>query len=130
MTRPSAPQLVRLDDWSIERVAEALEARLRRAGLASEYVTAAEVAADYRVSRDWVYAHAGELGAERLGGGGKPRVRFRRNRLEAYFAAASDGGLAPSATPAAPAHRRAPGSEPRSVRRGASTPVDHLPASR
>lgn len=42
---------------------------------AARYVDAAEVARVLGVERDWVYAHAQELGAVRLGGG-QGRLRF------------------------------------------------------
>jgi hypothetical protein len=35
-----------------------------------------QVAARYRVSRSWVYAHQRELGAMRLGDGPRARLRF------------------------------------------------------
>ncbi len=43
---------------------------------APRLVDARELAARLGVSRDYVYAHADELGAVRLGGGSKPRLRF------------------------------------------------------
>lgn len=45
-----------------------------REGLA--LVDAATLAAEWNVSRDWVYEHADELGALRLGNGPKARLRF------------------------------------------------------
>ena len=39
-------------------------------------LTASEVAAAFNVTRGWVYAHADELGAIRLGDGPRPRLRF------------------------------------------------------
>jgi hypothetical protein len=51
-------------------VAEALEGGSGRA------LSAAEVARRYGVDRSWVYAHAEELGAMRLGGGPRARLRF------------------------------------------------------
>ena len=44
-----------------------------------QLVDAAEIARCFGVDRGWVYAHAGELGAVRLGqagGGRRPRLRF------------------------------------------------------
>jgi hypothetical protein len=38
--------------------------------------TAREIAAEFGVTRDWVYANASELGAVRLGSGPKARLRF------------------------------------------------------
>lgn len=39
-------------------------------------LTAAEVAARFRVDRGWVYAHARELGVVKIGAGPRPRLRF------------------------------------------------------
>lgn len=41
-----------------------------------EMISAAEVARRWGVSRRWVYDHAEDLGAHRLGGGPRPRLRF------------------------------------------------------
>jgi hypothetical protein len=69
------------------RVAELLEqrgARRSNGGL----VDAAELARLLGTDRSWVYSHAGELGAIRLGSGPKARLRFdaaaatRRIRLD------------------------------------------------
>ncbi len=43
---------------------------------AEPLMTAKEVAERFNVDRGWVYAHAGELGAIRLGGGSRARLRF------------------------------------------------------
>ncbi len=48
-------------------------------------VDAAEVARMLGVDRDWVYAHARELGATRLGGG-RGRLRFDLARIRRYVA--------------------------------------------
>jgi hypothetical protein len=42
----------------------------------SELLTVAEVARRLNVSQQWVYAHKRDLGAIRLGGGPKARLRF------------------------------------------------------
>jgi len=47
-----------------------------RAPAAQRYVDAATVAQLFGVERDWVYAHKDELGAVRLGGGRRARLRF------------------------------------------------------
>ena len=39
-------------------------------------ISAAEVAGRWAIGRRWVYEHAEELGAIRLGGGARPRLRF------------------------------------------------------
>jgi predicted DNA-binding transcriptional regulator AlpA len=43
---------------------------------ARRLMTAAEVSAWWGVERPWVYAHADQLGARRLGAGQRPRLRF------------------------------------------------------
>jgi hypothetical protein len=48
---------------------------------AATWLDAAEVAQLLHVTREWVYQHADELGAVRLGGGRRPRLRFRREAL-------------------------------------------------
>jgi hypothetical protein len=53
-------------------------------------VDAATVARTLSVSRDFVYAHADELGARRLGRGWKPRLRFDLDRILEDGAASSD----------------------------------------
>jgi hypothetical protein len=75
---PRAGEL-RLDPESIEalarRLAELLSprepARPRR-----QLITAEEVAQWWGIGRRWVYDHADDLGARRLGGGRRPRLRF------------------------------------------------------
>lgn len=59
-----------------------------------ELLTAAQVARRFGVDRSWVYAHADELGAARLGGGSKPRLRFNPVQVAA--------ALSPAPEPAAP----------------------------
>jgi hypothetical protein len=73
----------RLVDAIARRVVELLEGGRARAGgagggarTASAYLTVSQVAARYRVSRSWVYAHQRELGAIRLGQGPRARLRF------------------------------------------------------
>lgn len=60
--------------------ADDVEAIARRVaelvGRAAGFVDAQTVASELRVERDWVYAHAHELGAVRLGDGPKARLRF------------------------------------------------------
>ena len=64
--------LDRLADLVAERVVERLGIVDREPSL----IDASEVARRFDVSRDFVYAHADELGAVRLGTGDKPRLRF------------------------------------------------------
>ncbi len=44
-------------------------------------LSAAQVADRFGVERSWVYDHAGELGAIRLGDGPRPRLRFDARRV-------------------------------------------------
>jgi hypothetical protein len=39
-------------------------------------LTAKDIAERFNVDRGWVYAHAHELGAIRIGNGSRPRLRF------------------------------------------------------
>ena len=55
------------------------------------WVDAARVAAHLGVSRCWVYEHAGELGACRLGSGPKARLRFTLEQADEYLASCSAG---------------------------------------
>jgi hypothetical protein len=48
-----------------------------------------EVADWLSVTPAWVYAHAAEMGAKRLGAGPKARLRFGREDVEAYLNACS-----------------------------------------
>lgn len=72
---------VRLDASSIEAVALRVVELLREgdsdiAVAAPELIDAAEVARRFRLSRDYVYDHADDLGAIRVGNGPRPRLRF------------------------------------------------------
>ena len=48
---------------------------------AEPLVDAAEIARIYGKTRSWVYEHAGELGAVRLGKGSRPRLGFSPARV-------------------------------------------------
>jgi hypothetical protein len=81
---------VTLDDDDIEAVAARVVEMLRREGparAAPDLVDAATLARILNVERDWVYAHARELGAVRLGDGPKARLRFDPARARAALAA-------------------------------------------
>jgi hypothetical protein len=66
-----------LSEADIEAVADRVADLLRTDRATEELVDAAEVARRFGVSRDFVYAHADDLGAVRLGHGPKARLRFR-----------------------------------------------------
>jgi hypothetical protein len=84
---------VRLDPDDIEAIARHV-AKLIADSLppppAVRYVDAAEVARALSVERDWVYAHAGELGAVRLGGS-QGRLRFDLRELPRLVAERGPG---------------------------------------
>jgi hypothetical protein len=70
---------LRLDPESIEALACRLAELLSPGEPAqprAQLITAEEVARWWDISRRWVYDHADELGAHRLGGGRRPRLRF------------------------------------------------------
>lgn len=49
-------------------------------------LTAAQVAKEFGVSTDWLYANAASLGAIRMGSGPRARLRFDRSAIEDRFA--------------------------------------------
>ena len=73
-----------LTDGDVEAIAEATAARLAEIVSAAPgtfaLVDARQLARDLGVSLDYVYAHATELGAMRLGFGPKARIRFDLDR--------------------------------------------------
>jgi hypothetical protein len=68
---------IKLDPPTVEAIARRVVEILERRGLQSrELVDAAELARRLGIERSWVYSHAIELGAVKLGSGPKPRLRF------------------------------------------------------
>lgn len=68
---------IRLDPQTIEAIARRVVELLEKRGLQRrELVDAAELARRFGIERSWVYSHAIELGAVKLGTGAKPRLRF------------------------------------------------------
>ncbi len=91
----------RLADPVAKRVVEMIrEEGMLSAPTAATWLNAAEVAQLLQVTREWVYQHADELGAVRLGGGRRPRLRFRRESL------AAGNGAPPVRVEKSPKHRR------------------------
>jgi DNA-binding FadR family transcriptional regulator len=86
------------------RVAELLRSELVPA---SRLLTPSEVAERFAVSRTWVYEHADELGAIRLGQGPKARIRFDAQRVRQVLS-----------RPPATAVRQADGERRRAVKKG------------
>jgi hypothetical protein len=87
---PVASQLLRFDPTVVDELADRLSAVLvqrvldairaegliPRASEAEAWLSAKDVAKRLRMSREWVYQHAEELGASRIGNGRRPRLRF------------------------------------------------------
>lgn len=68
---------IRLDPQTVEVIARRVVELLEKRGLLGrELVDAAELARRFGIERSWVYSHAIELGAVKLGTGAKPRLRF------------------------------------------------------
>lgn len=68
---------IKLDPETVEAIARRVVELLERRDLQRrELVDAAELARRFGIERSWVYSHAIELGAVKLGGGPKPRLRF------------------------------------------------------
>ena len=72
---------VNLDPETIEEVAQRVAELLRDRGLDGELIDAGEVARRFGVTRDYVYAHAGRLGAIRLSSRPRARLRFDPKRV-------------------------------------------------
>jgi hypothetical protein len=73
-----------LDSDDVEAIARRVAELV---GHAPGLVDAQSVAAELCVDRDWVYAHARELGAVRLGDGPKARLRFDPRHVRERVAA-------------------------------------------
>ena len=100
----------RFVDAIARRVIELLDASRRAGAIASATegeacLTVSQVASRYRVSRSWVYAHQRELGAMRLGGGPRARLRFDA-KVVADAVAAFDRRAATPEPPKSTARRR------------------------
>ena len=82
-----------LDDYAIEAIARRVVELLRGDAPESSgrrLVSAAEIAQRFGVSRQWVYENANRLGAVRLGGGDRPRLRFDLTLIEHQLTASGD----------------------------------------
>lgn len=112
----SPPSASALDADSVERVAqrvlELLAPRLDASPAATgRLLTAAEVSERWGVERSWIYEHAAELGAIRLGSGPRPRLRFRPEAIDRHPATltATHGPSTPQPRPKGRAFRPIPG---------------------
>jgi hypothetical protein len=106
-------------DALARRLAELLRPALavRPAPEARRMMSAAEVAQMWGVERSWVYEHAEELGARRLGFGERPRLRFDPAELGERIAAlgAQPAPVRASAPIAADPRRRSLPRRPRGI---------------
>jgi predicted DNA-binding transcriptional regulator AlpA len=68
----------RLVDPLARRVVEVMkeEGVVAQAPVSHRWLDATAVAERLGMTREWVYEHASELGAVRIGGGSRPRLRF------------------------------------------------------
>lgn len=106
----SAP-LIRLDAVSIEAIAHRVAELL---GDGRPLLDAAAVARQLGRSRAWVYQHAAELGAVRLGDGERPRLGFEPAKVAAYLSACKSSRRATeSEKPATKPKRRYTGASPK-----------------
>jgi hypothetical protein len=90
----AGPQAVdgelRLAPESVEEIAGRLAELLRgttEPQPPQRLISAAKVAESWGVERSWVYAHADQLGARRLGTGKRPRLRFDPEEVAERIAA-------------------------------------------
>ena len=104
-----ASQALVLDSTSIDEIADRLtdavvariidviriEGLVARAGVGQRWLDAQEVAERLGVKREWVYEHADELGARRIGRGRRPMLRFPAQSLD-RLANGSGGAPEPS----------------------------------
>jgi hypothetical protein len=121
MRNSIAPAIIRpgrdsadYDDDALDRLADRIADRLavRLARLAPTHaqpeplVDAAEIARLHGKTRSWVYEHAGELGAVRLGSGPRPRLAFSPARVAAQLETVDKPATTPLPEPAPPRRRR------------------------
>jgi predicted DNA-binding transcriptional regulator AlpA len=92
----------RLSDAIAERVVAAFtEGSIQQARTSVAWLDAQQVAQQLGVSRDWVYEHADDLGASRIGAGPRPRLRFPPDILKSRNSEPAPGGatIKPSKRP-------------------------------
>jgi hypothetical protein len=111
--RALSPALRELPTEVAERIAELVvrslggESRRAKSPVGQGLIDANEVARILGCHRGWVYEHKDELGAIKLGGGARPRLRFSRARVEAIGTGAeAEGPTPPSKARRRPARRR------------------------
>ena len=94
--QPSAAADGALAEAIALRVAELVAARPP-----ARLLTVEQVAEMLQVRREWVYEHADELGALRLGGGARGRLRFDAEQVRARLGAATAPSSAAAGRPRA-----------------------------
>jgi hypothetical protein len=108
-------ETVWLAEEQLEQLADLIAARLANTPIARQsLVDAATLARQLGVSRATIYEHAQDLGAVRVGGGARGRLRFDPERVRRILGDKATYRESPSArrTKPRPAHRRRP-AEPR-----------------
>jgi hypothetical protein len=86
---------IKLDPQATEAIARKVVELLEKRGLQRrELVDAAELAKRFGIERSWVYSHAIELGAVKLGSGAKPRLRFDPQIAAKVLRKAGEGSAA------------------------------------
>jgi hypothetical protein len=100
----------------VDAIAAAVCERL--GGDLPQLLTANQVAERLAVEPAWVYSHADELGAIRLGSGDKPRLRFDQAEVAAYLTAGygRQGSQHGDSAPGAALQRRRRRSQPASAK--------------
>lgn len=109
------------------RIAEELSARAAQPADRAQptcLLDATEFAARLGVKRTWVYRHAAELGAVKLGDGRRARLRFDPEKLSELATARSEN----SDSPSPPAQRRRGSRSPRPGFTAAGHPLLPVPA--
>lgn len=98
--------LDRLADLIADRVAERLVSLTPAPVQPEPLVDAAEIARLHGRTRSWVYEHAGELGAVRLGSGPRPRLAFSPARVAERLGQVAKPATAPLPETPQPRRRR------------------------
>ncbi len=85
-----ASSRIKLDPEAVEAIARRVVVLLEKNGLRRrELIGAAELANRLGVDRSWVYSHAIELGAMKLGEGPRARLRFDPEVAERFLRSAA-----------------------------------------
>jgi hypothetical protein len=98
-TATSGDPLIELGPATIEAIAKRVAELLAAAGsgtTAATLIDAGELARRTGISRTWIYQHAAELGAIRLGDGPRARLRFDPCAVESCLAQTPPPGRLPA----------------------------------